>query len=242
MSALLTLSDHVITAAAEPLQAEISLELLPGDRVSVTGPSGCGKSTLLRQILRKSSGSENIRTVEVRAGSLNYLPQSEFMFPWYTPRQNYEAWLSQEAISDEAMAWARKLGIEGVLDRRHSRLSGGEKQRVGIWLVLCSNADLVLLDEPFTALDLKRKFDCLECLGEWIGLKPRALLIVSHDFEILTYLSKKVLVLASSPQKLPQLIELDPELPEDRSSYLARHSSESYQHLLSVLSGQPRKT
>jgi ABC-type nitrate/sulfonate/bicarbonate transport system ATPase subunit len=229
----LSLTGHIIAFRdGPPLQAPITLSLTGGGRLGITGPSGCGKTTLLRQIAGSASSQASPQTISVGAAVMNYLPQHGFLFPWYTPRRNYMAWLRRSVVRPVDLETACQLGISDALDQSLSSLSGGQRQRVGLWLVLASDANLLLLDEPFTALDMARKFVCLEALGEWLKIAGRSLVLVSHDFEVLSFLSERVLLLTQDGSSPSKLVELNGNLPCSRADYLTRHRGGEYEKLL----------
>jgi ABC-type nitrate/sulfonate/bicarbonate transport system ATPase subunit len=155
--------DYVVrTPDGNALQSGITFDVKSGDRLGITGPSGCGKSTLLRQIAAEAAqpnGSE--ASLKVAVAAADFLPQGEFLFPWFTPKQNYNAWLGRKvgsAIEGLDLGRAQILEIEALLDRRFSDLSGGERQRVALWTALSREIDLLIVDEPFTALGMLRSF------------------------------------------------------------------------------------
>lgn len=236
---LVALRHHEIRYPLGPaLQAPLSLSVRAGDRIAITGPSGCGKSTLLRQIAASVSGLPAGSTIALGARATNYLPQSDFLFPWYTPLQNYMAWLDRTECSMEHLHAAEALGIKEALHRSFDRLSGGERQRVGLWLLLCSESDLALIDEPFTALDLRRKIVCLEALSAWLNA-DRGLLLVSHDFEVITYLASEVVILPKNASQELITVKLNHTLPASREDYVERHRNQDYVHLLAAMTETP---
>lgn len=236
MTPQLSLRRHVIALPDGPaLQAPVTFSVMNCDRLGITGPSGCGKTTLLRQIAGVASKQAPLPTILVGAATINYLPQHEFLFPWYTPRRNYMAWLRRPSVRLVDLEIADRLGIDEALDRHWSNLSGGERQRVGLWLVLASEADLLLLDEPFTALDMARKVVCLEALGDWLRVGKKSLVVVSHDFEVLSFLSQRVLLFPQDGTLPSKLVELTSDLPCSRADYLARHRQGDYEKLLAEM-------
>jgi len=161
-----------------------------GDNVSLTGPSGCGKTTVLNQIVDHVSGQEVTNSLFCIQGKWDYFPQNNFLLPWYSARRNLMALDDHNLVhSMEAQILSEELGIKDVLDAPYSSLSGGERQRIGLWILLLRKPGVVLIDEPFTALDLKMKLKCLSLLGEYLSSDVVTSIMVSHDLDVLTYIA-----------------------------------------------------
>lgn len=169
------------------------------------------------------------------------MPQGEFLFPWFTPKQNYNAWLGRKvglAIDGPDLARAETLEIDALLDRRFSDLSGGERQRVALWTALSREIDLLIIDEPFTALDIERKSACLEVLAAALSSGLKALIFVSHDYDVLTYLANRILLLNGNNKRQIREFEFPGNLPSNISEYLERRASNQYASLLQALTGE----
>ncbi len=161
---------------------EASLSLRAGDRVALVGPNGAGKSTLVRVLLGLTAAAEG--TVQRAAGPVGYVPQSyaESLFPWFTVLRNVAMPLLM-ARREDAYDAARGL-VDRILPgvdprRRAGRLSGGEKQTTALARALTSPGDLVIADEPFSAIAASSRERLRRALREELG--GRTLLLVTHD-------------------------------------------------------------
>lgn len=234
---MLEFKAHVITTpTGRPLQDPFDYRLPTGRRLGVTGPSGCGKSMLLRQIARASARG-GTPSIHLSHGRLDYVPQADFLFPWYSIRRNYIALLnpSDGAVSDTHLQLALHLGLGAALDLSYGQLSGGERQRAALWTTLCGTPDFVAIDEPFTALDIGRKVVCMEALASGLTRMNATCIVVSHDFEILTYLCDAVLIFSPGRGSKPREIAVNDTLPTSRDEYLERRRRGVYEDLLTSL-------
>jgi NitT/TauT family transport system ATP-binding protein len=188
---------------------EITLEIQAGRFVSIVGPSGCGKSTILNIIaglLPPSAG-----TVEVFGEPLvginrraSYMFQQDALLPWKTVLGNIQLGLTfrgrngPEAL-DEAKAWIDRVGLKGFGDSYPYQLSGGMRKRVAMaqsWII---QPDLILMDEPFGALDVHTRLRMeSEILGLWTG-SAKTVIFVTHDLEEAISLSDEVFLLSAGP-------------------------------------------
>jgi NitT/TauT family transport system ATP-binding protein len=184
-----------------------------GEFVSIVGPTGCGKSTLLNVaagLLSPSSGSisvfgEPLRGINRRAG---YMFQAEALLPWRTARENVLAGLEFRGISLreanlQADEWLRRVGLWGFGDRYIHQLSGGMRKRTAMAQTLILDPDIILMDEPFSALDIQtRQLMENELLALWQA-RQRAVLFITHDLDEAIAMSDRVLVLSAGPASRP---------------------------------------
>ncbi len=165
-----------------PMLREASLSLHAGDRVALLGPNGAGKSTLVRVLLGLTPPAEG--TVHRAATGVGYVPQgyAESLFPWFSVLRNVampRLVARREDAYDAARALADRI-LPGVDPRRRAgRLSGGEKQATALARALASPGDLVIADEPFSAIAASSRERLRRALREELG--GRALLLVTHD-------------------------------------------------------------
>jgi NitT/TauT family transport system ATP-binding protein len=184
----------------------IDLEISAGKFVSVVGPSGCGKSTLLNLaagLIAPSTGD-----VSVFGSPLNglnrraaYMFQQDALLPWKTVLENVGLGLRFRGTFNEAEArqWVERVGLAAFADKFPSQLSGGMRKRVAMaqcWIV---DPDILLMDEPFSALDVHTRMRMEgELLDLWTG-SPKTVLFVTHDLEEALSLSDEVVVLSAGP-------------------------------------------
>ena len=197
---------------------DVSLTVAAGEFVSVVGPTGCGKSTLLNMaagLLAPSSGSvrvfgEPLAGLNRRAG---YMFQAESLMPWRTALGNVMAGLSFRGMADAdaralATQWLQRVGLGAFGDRYPHQLSGGMRKRVSLAQVLVLDPDIILMDEPFSALDIQtRQLMENELLELWgaggaagrAAEARKAVLFTTHDLDEAIAMSDRVVVLSAGP-------------------------------------------
>jgi NitT/TauT family transport system ATP-binding protein len=203
---------------------EVSLTVAAGEFVSVVGPTGCGKSTLLNVaagLLAPSEGEvhvlgERLTGINRRAG---YMFQAESLMPWRTARKNVMAGLEFRGALDagaQADDWLRRVGLGGFGDRFPHQLSGGMRKRVSLAQTLVLDPDIILMDEPFSALDIQtRQLMENEVLSLW-SAKKKAVLFITHDLDEAIAMSDRVVCLSAGPGACPiGEFAIDLERPRD---------------------------
>ncbi len=187
----------------------VSLTVEPGEFVSIIGPSGCGKSTMLNALagfLKPTSGSVRVdgKPVDGPGADRGMIFQQYSLFPWKTVRQNVEFGLKMKGVdAAERQRQARTLlglaGLHQFEDHYPEALSGGMKQRVGIVRALATGPRILLLDEPFGALDAQTRLIMQQILTNmWQRLKI-SVLFVTHDIDEAIFLSDRVYVMTARP-------------------------------------------
>jgi NitT/TauT family transport system ATP-binding protein len=190
---------------------DVTLTVGAGEFVSVVGPTGCGKSTLLNVaagLLQPSTGSvtvfgQPLSGINRRAG---YMFQAESLMPWRTALQNVMAGLEFRGVTDarrQADDWLKRVGLGGFGDRYPHQLSGGMRKRTSLAQTLALDPDIILMDEPFSALDIQtRQLMENEVLALWQN-KRKAVLFITHDLDEAIALSDRVVVLSAGPASHP---------------------------------------
>lgn len=205
---------------------DVSLSVGAGEFVSVVGPTGCGKSTLLNVgagLLQPSTGAvrvfgQPLQGINTRAG---YMFQAESLMPWRTAQGNVMAGLEFRGVPladarAQADDWLRRVGLGGFGDRYPHQLSGGMRKRTSLAQTLALDPDIILMDEPFSALDIQtRQLMENEVLDLW-AKKRKAVLFITHDLDEAIAMSDRVVVLSAGPAARPMgEFAIDLERPRD---------------------------
>ena len=204
---------------------DVSLSIADGEFVSVVGPTGCGKSTLLNVaagLLKPSSGTlrlfgEPLAGINRRAG---YMFQTEALMPWRNALQNVTAGLEFRGVdageaARRAEEWLARVGLEGFGDRYPHQLSGGMRKRASLAQMLILDPQVLLMDEPFSALDIQtRQLMENELLELW-SANRKSVIFITHDLEEAISLSDRVVVLSAGPATHP-IGEFAIDLPRPR--------------------------
>jgi NitT/TauT family transport system ATP-binding protein len=206
---------------------DISFSVEEGEFVAIVGPSGCGKSTLLRiinGIMPLTSGQVLYRNRQVNSINLEcaLVFQSFALMPWLSVEANIQMALEARGVPPEerkkrAMIYIDKVGLDGFEEAYPRELSGGMKQRVGLARALAVEPRVLLMDEPFSALDALTAITLRhELLSIWSdsSMSVRTILLVTHTIEEAVELADRILVLSASPGRL--LADLRVELPRPR--------------------------
>lgn len=207
--------------------SDVSMDVLPGTFVSIVGPSGCGKSTLLNVVagfVKASAGSVHMdgKLIQAPGADRGMVFQQYSLFPWKTVRENVEFGLKMKGIeSSRRMSAARTLlGLAGLLafeNHYPDQLSGGMKQRVGIVRALATSPQVLLMDEPFGALDSQTRAVMQQILTNmWQRLRI-SVLFITHDIDESIFVSDKIYVMTARPGKIKAVLDVDLPRPRDPS-------------------------
>jgi ABC-type nitrate/sulfonate/bicarbonate transport system ATPase subunit len=203
----------------------VDLEVGDGEFVSIVGPSGCGKSTLfnvLAGLLAPTSGRIELdgRAAGRLLGRIGYMPQKDLLMPWRTVLDNVTLGLEMQGIRRReahvrAAAELGRFGLAGFEGRWPASLSGGMRQRAALLRTFLAGREVMLLDEPFGALDALTRQAMQEWLLEIWQVDRKTILFVTHDVEEAAYLSDRVYVMSGRPGRMQMCIEID--LPRPRT-------------------------
>ena len=207
---------------------DINLHIDNGELVCLLGPSGCGKTTLLRLIagLDKPTSGEIVANGEIvkkPSGDRAVIFQQYSLFPWLTVIQNVTFGLeisggSKEENIQAAERYLKSVGLLEFKDSYPHELSGGMKQRVAIIRSLLNHSPILLMDEPFSALDMQNRHKLQEQLiGVWKRFE-NTIVFVTHDVDEAVYLADKIVIMDKNPGRIAEIIEVDMERPRKRES------------------------
>ncbi len=230
--------------------SDICFQVMSGEFLAIVGPSGCGKSTLLSIIsglLVPSEGSLLYRGKEISSAgdpdfTIGYMLQRDHLFEWRTIYQNIILGLElNHSLTNENISYVLKLlkdyDLYSFKDKKPSELSGGMRQRAALIRTMAIHPDLLLLDEPFSALDFQTRLTVSADIAEIIRKTEKTALLITHDLSEAITLADRVLVLSKRPATVK--CELKVKYGIDRTDPLAIRSTKEYQqyfnHLWEVL-------
>jgi NitT/TauT family transport system ATP-binding protein len=215
---------------------DVSLQVRKGEFVCIVGPSGCGKSTLLNMVgsfMAPSAGQISIDHIPVVPGTipnrLGYIFQKDTVLPWYTVGRNIGLGLkfrgySELQIAEKVKRLLALANLSGSEDMLPHQLSGGMRQRVALLMTLACEPDVLLLDEPFGALDSNTKMTLHhELLGIWQKL-GQTVVMVTHDLDEAVTLADRVVVLSAPPSRV--VLDHHVDLPRPRNVFALRDSED----------------
>lgn len=202
--------------------ADVSFEVKEGEFVSIVGPSGCGKTSLLRMLagLVPNRTGQVLRLGEDGDGTIGLVLQEDSLFPWMTALENASFALEMHGVrradrEGQAMPVFERFGLAGYEHAYPHELSAGMKQRVAVARAFLSKSTLLLMDEPFGALDaMTRQTLQQELLDEWTANR-RTVVFVTHDVEEAVLLSSRVLVMRRRPGSISAEFDVPFEYPRD---------------------------
>lgn len=196
----------------------LSFQIENGEFISIIGASGCGKSTIFRLI----NGLEKLESGEISVDEkIGYMPQNDLLFPWRTILGNVKLPLElkiNECKNSISLCEGilKDVGLYEYKDNYPRELSGGMRQRVSFARTLVAGAELLMLDEPFSALDSLTKMSMQEwLLNQWKASK-KTILFVTHDIEEAIFLSKKIYVFTEFPAKSLKIYDIPMDYPRNR--------------------------
>lgn len=223
------LTKRYATQRGEPLLAldDVTLKISENSFTCIVGPSGCGKSTILRVaagLEPASSGTVHYRSDAVTkpCGKIGLVFQEYSLFPWLTVLDNVAmgpafAKTPRKEREERAMKYLRMVGMVDFSHAYPHELSGGMRQRVAIARALCNDPDVLLMDEPFGALDAHTRILLQrELLKVW-ELTGKTIVLVTHSVDEAVYLADRIVIMTSRPGRIRSVLEVDMKRPRSRA-------------------------
>lgn len=201
---------YVTSTGSLPVLDNISLQVAEQQFVSILGPSGCGKSTIFNIIC----GLENADSGKILlSGELSYMPQKDLLLPWRKIIDNVIlplqiAGVNGQVARQRAVELLDIFGLKGFEHRYPSELSGGMRQRAALMRTILAEKDILLLDEPFGALDAITRFNMQTWLLDVWHRFQRTILFITHDVEEAIYLSDKIYVMSQRPSGIKLAVDI----------------------------------
>lgn len=225
---------------------DINLTVEAGEFITLLGPSGCGKSTLLSLLaglIFPTQGSIFLdgQKIQGTGKERGVVLQHYSLFPWMTAQENIVFGLKQiyrgkskKELREMAARYLTLVGLEAFADKYPAKLSGGMQQRVAIARAFAMNPRVLLLDEPFGALDTKNRLSLQELLLElWErGQEKKTVVMVTHDVDEAILLSDRIVVLSAGPGTIKKIVKVDFPRPRNRAGLMG---NKSYQALRNEL-------
>lgn len=215
-------SYHTISGETQALK-NISLKIYPGEFIAIVGPSGCGKSTLLNIIAGQIPDytgnllfqNSPIDTIQNQSADLHigYMLQHDHLFDWRTIYKNVCLGLEiKNKMTDKnienVLSLLKKYGLYDFKDKKPSQLSGGMRQRAALIRTLALNPELLLLDEPFSALDYQTRLQVSGDIGNIIRENNKTAILVTHNLSEAISLADKIIVLTKRPATIKRIVDI----------------------------------
>lgn len=226
------LSYHSISGETSAL-SHISFDLMPGEFLAIVGPSGCGKSTLLNLIcglLKVEQGTILMEGQPVSAGNarIGYMLQKDHLLEWRSVYKNVLLGLEiRKEVTPEKLAFIDEMlstyGLDKFRDAHPSELSGGMRQRAALIRTLALKPDLLLLDEPFSALDYQTRLNVSDDIGKILQKANKPAILVTHDISEAISMASRVIILSARPATIQKIVPIQLEI-EDRTPLSSRNA------------------
>ncbi|MBQ3379103.1 MAG: ABC transporter ATP-binding protein [Clostridia bacterium] len=224
----------------------LSFHVDRGEFVSVVGPSGCGKSTIFRlvnQLLSPDRGEIFVggESIAGRKNYCGYMPQSDLLFPWRTVSGNVRLPLeirggyTKEEMAARVSEALKTVGLFGTEEKMPSELSGGMRQRAAFARTVLTGSDLLLLDEPFSALDYITRITMREWLLSQWEREKKTVLFITHDVEEAVFLSSRILAVKQAPITHLTSIKVPLDYPRTRRSLENKEAAQLKDSLIEML-------
>lgn len=241
--------DFTVAGRTNRVLHDVDLTVPKGGFVSLIGPSGCGKSTLLKVLaglLPPTLGTVSVAGVTpieaVRQRRIGIVFQEPTLLPWKNALDNVAMLMevahvgsSREQIRQRAIDMLRLVGLEHAAEKRPSQLSGGMRQRVSIARALALDPEVLMMDEPFGALDAITREEMSDFLLEIWERTHKTIVFVTHSIDEAAFMSREVYVMATNPARIIEIMPIDLPYPRNEDSYSAPEFSRATAHLRHLL-------
>lgn len=218
---------------------EISFSIEAGEFISIIGPSGCGKSTILSVIagiMQQTEGNIYVEDKSIHDSDTNigYMLQQDYLFPWKSILDNIligpkiKESLSEE-MKEKASALLADVKLDGLEQHYPSELSGGMRQRVALIRTLITDPDILLFDEPFSALDYVTKLNLENTVAQIVKNLHKTTILVTHDLGEAISMSDRILLMDTNPGRIANTFNVPESIRNEEPFYVRRH--EDYQPL-----------
>lgn len=233
-----------------PTIDKLSFSLKCGEFVCLIGPSGCGKSTIFRlvnKLISPENGSISVngQNITGQKNYCGYMPQHDLLFPWRTVADNVrlpleiKGGMSKAEMDEHVNDALKNVGLESWGSKSPSELSGGMRQRAAFARTLLTGCDLLLLDEPFSALDYLTRLSMREWLLEQWERDKKTVLFITHDVEEAVFLSNRVLVAEHYPIDSLTSVNIPAGYPRSLHSLSEPGMADIREQLISMLRKEP---
>jgi NitT/TauT family transport system ATP-binding protein len=227
--------------------SRVSFEVRKREFISVIGPSGCGKSTLIRILAGLDYPTSGVVRLDARAvqgpgADRGMVFQAYTLFPWLSVKKNVMFGLKMKGVPRAeaerlALEWLGVVGLVDAADKYPGQLSGGMKQRVAIARALANEPRILLMDEPFGALDAQTRCSMqAHLLRIWEAVDV-TVLFITHDLEEAVYLSDRIVVLGANPGRIVEIIDVPVSRPRAPDQFLTGHFLATKQRLEELIHG-----
>jgi NitT/TauT family transport system ATP-binding protein len=239
---------HTFKNQKEPTLLDIELRIQSGEKIALIGRSGCGKSTLLHMLaglVIPSEGCVRIHghTVTKPSAKWNMMFQKPSLYPWMSVYENAALGLDFAGKRDPQMI-DRLLQLVGLSDKADAHvqsLSGGQQQRVALARSLATSPELLLLDEPFSALDAFTRTSLQDEVAKIVSLEALTMVMVTHDIDEAVAMADRVLIMSSGPGRIVGEIAVPLPFPRNRASADFSNEREKLMHLFGRLVGDAHR-
>lgn len=233
-----SLSYHTLSGET-PALSHISFALMPGEFLAIVGPSGCGKTTLLNLIsglLKPESGKIfiNDKLVNVFPEEIGYMFQKDYLLEWRSVYKNVILGLEvRKKLTAEKKLFIQKLlhtyGLDKFQNARPSQLSGGMRQRAALIRTLALEPELLLLDEPFSALDYQTRLNVSDDIGKILKKEKKTAILVTHDLSEAISMADQVIILSKRPATIKKIVPIELHI-ENRTPFSSRSAPDFHSY------------